>query len=1138
MNKNAQQPVKQAKAPANDTEPRFEAQNATKLSEAYTFGPEAEKYLQKHFDYIYNQKNYKWNITKTKKHGHAYAAFCRKHMNTIVNVSLCPTYNLIDVGGHAIRTYITKDENGLAWHARVRSTLPEVDFNDQLRHQQWKQKYAANKWVWPLPNSCTCKSTHEGVCRCVNPVTLKKYSEEAQGYTSFDSAYYDGVIQGIEHDLTTEKVAYFSFHDYHAAIRKGKLSGSTFDGESSFEITNEGLDYYVTSRVNENPFVYKHKVINTQPFNDHTNDTWLRYNAIRDLTFVYHVEKRLDTGAGYDYVLVRCSPVKGQVPGSQTTPYFVEFEPISTKIKIYTGTNFTEWLKHVVKGGLQDVSRHLRNQLFPIWTYKLLFREKKIDFEISTADGDVFDMTITDFKTNGDLYMRDLKFTNEYVNKALQHLAGKFGQSDFDSAYRLLMREHLKDNDDGIHDTELVTGSLIFAMKINANKYIETMQYADANVEIRDARNLKKGISQITIRAKFFSTLMYMSYANLFQLFIEHKTTFIVFFILISMMKMFNWILSFIPTAMAHTGDLAIVETTDLTEYAIAGVLAILHTVYVRNKITNRRWLESSCVTNPERLVPDHCREMHLKYRNKELETIGMSPDAAYEKIACDKCGTIGAGQIAPIIRGTEYYTPTVKHKCNRNLLAAVYRNASVHILPDLKMVEEWKKGALHDVFNELRDGVEQEGGIDIDLDNWMSRYPLEYRAKIEAQLHAIDHNEKPLNTYDCFHKQELQFTKVPHSMKFTSENKVKERHIACPTTDQKIMFNAVMNEFEKIATKYVKGYCGNRNWQEICEKIDEAKARIPDIKFGEGDGSGFDTTQKNEVTIPWYRELADTIEKCDIRFNGVIWDKAPIVAALRRYNGVGKISVNRGDIVFELDFMPSGMGETTLKNGTAMVSYNRFVFERAKIVNWYLSVKGDDVHRGLSRKDTKKFDEMVWKIFSPCDIKGRHGLGQIMAPMPWGELCETSFLSCEFFEADSGTRMVRKMERILQTTPWSMKIKQGMKNLDQVARELCHSKGLCMLAWSKGLPIFENYARMLIRVGCPGSHNDINPYSDPYRVWSDSDDSGAFLAYLGTRFGITRAEMDDICIILDSIQTWDQEVVIPSLDKFLLSME
>jgi len=62
---------------------------------------------------------------------------------------------------------------------------------------------------------------------------------------------------------------------------------------------------------------------------------------------------------------------------------------------------------------------------------------------------------------------------------------------------------------------------------------------------------------------------------------------------------------------------------------------------------------------------------------------------------------------------------------------------------------------------------------------------------------------------------------------------------------------------------------------------------------------------------------------------------------------------------------------------------------------------------------------------------------------------------------------MMRIPKRVFQLTPWTTNIPPGMtgERLENYLKELCYANGLCILSWARGLPIFEEYGLMLLRV-------------------------------------------------------------------------
>jgi hypothetical protein len=224
------------------------------------------------------------------------------------------------------------------------------------------------------------------------------------------------------------------------------------------------------------------------------------------------------------------------------------------------------------------------------------------------------------------------------------------------------------------------------------------------------------------------------------------------------------------------------------------------------------------------------------------------------------------------------------------------------------------------------------------------------------------------------------------------------------------------------------------------------------------------------------------------------------------------------------------------------MISYWRYVFNLAGIDTYFLLVKGDDVLLGVNPEDIERFTIAFHKVFTTTKCKQNHGLGQIAAEPKFGSIIDAEFISCQFFETDQGKiRLVRPPARIIQLNSFSTKMAnriQQMYNpskLENSRKELCYSKGSCLLSWAVGLPIWEKLARTMMRIGRPGSETEFSYYADYPRWWSSNrDDYSAYLNFLGLKYNITKEDVRAIEARLDSIQTTHGLLEVPEFAKFV----
>lgn len=539
--------------------------------------------------------------------------------------------------------------------------------------------------------------------------------------------------------------------------------------------------------------------------------------------------------------------------------------------------------------------------------------------------------------------------------------------------------------------------------------------------------------------------------------------------------------------------------------------------------------LTSSCVVIEERLDPDKMRGIHQKYQGKGDYAGDLT------KVPCTKEEQhIGLRQIFPVIHHPEWRTSTVKHHCPRTAVASSLRAMSNKVLPNPStqaLFTCWFKNVFEPEFESYLD--EQEWIVD--FDEWLLKYPGEYQKKIRKG-YAYENREEEPWAYEAFAKIEQQFTETPHIYKDTCENTVKERQICGPLDQAKAMANAFINKLEEVAHKHCKEYCGRKNWLDICKDFDQDEADNPDRLSHEEDFSGYDMT-----LIRWIQILMMEFKIKMLRHKNVTL-KYPINIEdieLVFLNSIDcRISVDHGMFIYYASNRQSGQGWTTFDNSILNVAFNHYLYFIAKIprTEYFMCCKGDDSIKRHSVKFSEQYTRAHSEIFSSNGDSQTHGLGQIIKVSKTGPLDTLSFLSNHFFITDNGCyRMTRIPARVIQTLSWTTKLPKSIvgDKLENSRRELCYSKGMCLLAWGKGLPIWQVLGEKMVQLGKPGKMTEYNRYVDEQRVWHDRDDRLAYLRYLHDRYLVTPEDVTNIENKIRKVNSLTGVLEIPEFLKF-----
>jgi hypothetical protein len=529
--------------------------------------------------------------------------------------------------------------------------------------------------------------------------------------------------------------------------------------------------------------------------------------------------------------------------------------------------------------------------------------------------------------------------------------------------------------------------------------------------------------------------------------------------------------------------------------------------------------LLSSCVTDINRLsepVGRYCTKF-------EVKEVGV----------CDKaenhpCAT----QIFKIFKHPRVRYPIGKHGCWCTRMAACRRACSNNVGPDPKVAERFTTWFRQIKIPEFLKAMDKDLHV-VDMEEWLKKYPEAYRANIRKAA-EYENMTEDTSQFTSFPKvNELQFNDVDESERFTSKNEVKERQINCPPDEKKFAANAFINILEGIAHKHIPSYCGRKNWIEICSDLEGGIEKLNHPIFGAADGKGFDMTQ-----LTWQQKLTNELIKACALHPNVTWNEPLTVDfLLRALSESLKLKVaSEKDIYYEVEGRASGDGWTTFCNTILMSSYWEFTFAEFGFTkdDYYLTVKGDDVLFAIEESRYLEFNKFWPTMFAVDKAKQDHGLGQICKTIVFGPIEAMDFLSNHFFYNEKGgLRMTRIPSRVIQTSSWSTKVPLGMKGhkLEAVCRELCYSKGMCLLSWAMGLPIFEELGKAMVRVGRPGSYVDVNVHVDTYRIWHNALDREAYLLYLSNRYGMTRKDVHNIESQLKSANSIDGVLDIPEFD-------
>jgi len=290
-------------------------------------------------------------------------------------------------------------------------------------------------------------------------------------------------------------------------------------------------------------------------------------------------------------------------------------------------------------------------------------------------------------------------------------------------------------------------------------------------------------------------------------------------------------------------------------------------------------------------------------------------------------------------------------------------------------------------------------------------------------------------------------------------------------------MLGAFVYLMSKQAAQHNYSYCGGRTWQEQCNIISDIWASFQDPVWLNGDFSTFDATKNWALKTGLYRiynrvyQLINEEWGLDLQSLGNYTELTKKVIVGWSNDEVTTIEMTGRQA--------SGDSNTSFDNSNANESVWRFILKDLgiSVVEYDLQLRiikvrgqaaifvmGDDHSLIVERTVADRILKGAPKYFDP---KG--GLGFKHDGLKKEEkmdFCSTDVLLRE----DGSHRIMRKIKRFLSTTPFtrSVKFTSNAKYMKRDLEEMAWAEGMCMKAWCRHLPVFDEYANVLIRLGKP----------------------------------------------------------------------
>jgi len=526
-----------------------------------------------------------------------------------------------------------------------------------------------------------------------------------------------------------------------------------------------------------------------------------------------------------------------------------------------------------------------------------------------------------------------------------------------------------------------------------------------------------------------------------------------------------------------------------------------------------------------------------------------------------------GLKQKGPVVRGI--ITPNIPYKlhggCEACATESAFRQlANARVVPEETCVQDIKEWFLSSEF--YIDISVKSKFHDVNFSRWFAKLSAkqlkeysqgyeEYRmAKLhrnqdEYKKHRLAPGQRPQ------HFDWLPVTKMKGHTKVDEKNfidysqpKVKARAITAQNAIAKVLQGPVVDTISKIL-KSDPAYGSGLSNGKRCIKFSEWNAKY--THYIGLDGSAFDSTQ--------YLEILQAID--DAVYTVVLMDNQGAISDYADFEDVVQSCVCHTQDV-ETQFykyvicgtVPSGKMSTSAMNTLRSMCYVRYIMFKIKAiehVDYNFECCGDDVIIFSTPKTAESFAKAAYqyvyiqsaepmepRLFgtrgTESDKNPKVKLGQVAKKIDITDnIHSVDYLSCDFLQNERReVKMVRKITRLLQLSPWTAANpfestwKEELLNLN-----LCYDDGVQMKTWCKGLPIYDTYASMLLRVGHEAKTlldvqrlNNARFAERKYLNYADNVDNASFsldcLLLLRERYRLEAHNVDHLEKTLSNVQS------------------
>lgn len=407
--------------------------------------------------------------------------------------------------------------------------------------------------------------------------------------------------------------------------------------------------------------------------------------------------------------------------------------------------------------------------------------------------------------------------------------------------------------------------------------------------------------------------------------------------------------------------------------------------------------------------------------------------------------------------------------KNKQTLFAAFKRQVKTAPMPDETVTKDFINHSLNIIEKEMGQQLNDFG---YDVSQWYNHLSRAKQSQINNIYNYYFHPER-FQELDIKQQNETLSDHYTAIVKMEIQDLDGKPRMVCSIPQKtKFIMGPVTWQLEEIASKYLNGYCGGLNLNEIRDKLnnylDEGF-----VKIVEGDGSAFDNTQDvtlKEIDRYIYRRVKNKVyhvpKKDFIKTANSYYKIMDINYLDTKYRKVKTLATE-----YVLGTVFSGDCDTTLMNTIRMVMYNRFVNDKAGLrygVDYIVLAKGDDFSVLYKNYVTDEMiDNIYYKYFLPKSSgpdeitdKRQFGIGQILKFLDKGDCTTFKFCSLRSYRVDrlkDKITLIRDPSKLYNKALYSIKY----KNYSVKQKYMYHiQQAISYITNYGGIEIFEIMAK------------------------------------------------------------------------------